>query len=32
MDIPLANTLDIPDDHLEGIEVEGSNGIECDIE
>lgn len=30
--IPLANALGIPNDYFEGVEVEGSNCIESDIE
>lgn len=29
LDVPLANTLDVPDDHLEGVEVKGGDGVEC---
>lgn len=32
MDIPLAGTLDIPDDYLERVEVQGGDGIEGDVE
>lgn len=32
LDIPLANTLCIPDDHLERVEIKSGHGVECDIE
>lgn len=32
MDIPLTNSLDIPNDYLKGIEIEGGHSIESDVE
>lgn len=32
MDIPLADSFDVPDDHLERVEIQGGDSVECDVE
>lgn len=32
MDIPLADSFDVPDDHLERVEIQGGDSVERDVE